>query len=415
MVIPEGYKQTEVGIIPEDWDTIAIADVADVKTGPFGSALHANDYVESGVPIITVEHLGETGITRQNLPLVSIKDAKRLSSYMMYQGDIVFSRVGSVDRNAFVTSQEDGWLFSGRILRIRTKSEKLNPQFLSYYFKSEPVKYRIRAAAVGQTMASLNTKIMNAFTVAVPTALEQQPIADVLSDIDALITSYEKQLAKKRAIKRGAMQELLTGKRRLPGFTGEWNRKLFSDVCEICAHMVDPAQKEYANLPHIGNESIEKFSGRITHYNIAKDDQLISGKYLFGCNDVLYGKINPHFAKAAFPKFEGLCSADMYPISCKVDILPEYLLYVLLSSEFTNYTVSLSKRSGIPKVNRDELADYVMLLPSLDEQKKITGVLCSMDAEIDSLIQILAKYHQVKQGMMQQLLTGKNRLTDWSE
>ena len=124
----------------------------------------------------------------------------------------------------------------------------------------------------------------------------------------------------------------------------------------------------------------------------------------------MYGKINPHFAKAAFPQFDGLCSADMYPISCTEAILPEYLLYILLSSEFTNYTVSLSKRSGIPKVNREELADYVMQLPPIGEQYEIAKILCDMDEQIDLLVQMLKKYHQIKQGMMQQLLTGKIRL-----
>lgn len=100
----------------------------------------------------------------------------------------------------------------------------------------------------------------------------------------------------------------------------------------------------------------------------------------------------------------------MYPITCKDQIIPEYLLYILLSSDFTSYTVSLSKRSGIPKVNRDELAEYPMLLPSVEEQRAISDVLIGMDAEIEMLIQKLRRYRQVKQGMMQQLLTGKIRL-----
>ena len=122
-----------------DWQIEKLEDVADVKTGPFGSALHADDYVLTGTPIITVEHLGEQMITRQNLPLVSAQDKQRLSAYLLEEGDIVFSRVGSVDRNAYVTKNEEGWLFSGRLLRIRSKSVKLHSRFLVYYFKAEPV------------------------------------------------------------------------------------------------------------------------------------------------------------------------------------------------------------------------------------------------------------------------------------
>ncbi len=136
-MVKKGYKQTEVGLIPEKWTVSTIGAIADVKTGPFGSALHAEDYVQDGTPIITVEHLGETGLTHQNLPKVSEKDRHRLFAYSMQEGDIVFSRVGSVDRNAYVTASENGWLFSGRILRLRAKNEKLSTQYLGYYFKSE--------------------------------------------------------------------------------------------------------------------------------------------------------------------------------------------------------------------------------------------------------------------------------------
>ena len=115
-MVKPGYKKTEIGVIPEDWEVVSLGKIASVKTGPFGSALHAEDYVQSGTPIITVELLGQTCISRQNLPLVSDEDKKRLSAYTLQTGDIVFSRVGSVDRNAYITEAEDGWLFSGRLL-----------------------------------------------------------------------------------------------------------------------------------------------------------------------------------------------------------------------------------------------------------------------------------------------------------
>ena len=110
---PAGYRRTEVGVIPEDWRIEAISTIANVKTGPFGSALHERDYVDDGTPIVTVEHLSEYGIKHQNLPLVSDTDRLRLRGYLLRVGDIVFSRVGSVDRNSLVSQNEDGWLFFG--------------------------------------------------------------------------------------------------------------------------------------------------------------------------------------------------------------------------------------------------------------------------------------------------------------
>jgi len=144
-----------------------------VQTGPFGSQLHQEDYVAVGTPIITVEHLGENRITRSNLPLVSEKDKARLSRYSLRDGDIVFSRVGSVDRRSLVRKEEDGWLFSGRCLRVRVDKKRICPQFLSWVFGLEGFKQHIRRVAVGATMPSINTKILSDIPVYFPPLSEQ--------------------------------------------------------------------------------------------------------------------------------------------------------------------------------------------------------------------------------------------------
>ena len=132
-----------------------LGEIASVQTGPFGSQLHNEDYVEFGTPIVTVEHLGEREFSLHNLPKVSDFDKQRLQRYSLEAGDIVFSRVGSVDRCSLVSESENGWLFSGRCLRVKPHS--INSTFLYYYFKLENVKGYIRNKAVGATMPSLNT------------------------------------------------------------------------------------------------------------------------------------------------------------------------------------------------------------------------------------------------------------------
>ena len=199
----------------EEWEMVKIGDVANVKTGPFGSSLHESDYVQNGTPIITVEHLGEFGVTRQNLPLVSEEDVKRLHSYALDIGDIVFSRVGSVDRNALIRKAEEGWLFSGRLLRVRPDKGRVYAPFLSFQFHTEKFKNAVLSVAVGQTMASLNTKILRDLSVDVPPLAEQTAIATVLSDMDAELAALEARRDKTRALKQGMMQELLTGRIRL--------------------------------------------------------------------------------------------------------------------------------------------------------------------------------------------------------
>lgn len=160
-----------------------LSNIAEIQTGPFGSQLHNEDYATTGTPIVTVEHLGNRRFSRQNLPLVSDDDKKRLSKYTLREGDIVFSRVGSVDRCSYVTSTENNWLFSGRCLRVRC-SKNCHPLFLYYYFCNEPVKQYIKSIAVGATMPSINTKLMSEIPILLPKLEEQKHIADILSSLD---------------------------------------------------------------------------------------------------------------------------------------------------------------------------------------------------------------------------------------
>lgn len=159
-----------------------------VQTGPFGSQLHQDDYVLKGTPIITVEHLGENCILHNNLPKVSDDDKARLSKYTLRAGDIVFSRVGSVDRRALVRPAEDGWLFSGRCLRVRPNLKLVSGQWLSYFFGLPAFKKYIRSIAVGATMPSLNTKILSEVSIYFPEQSVQQSGAALLTHFDDRIT-----------------------------------------------------------------------------------------------------------------------------------------------------------------------------------------------------------------------------------
>ena len=160
-----------------------LGNIANVQTGPFGSQLHKEDYVEFGTPMVTVEHLGNRAFTKQNLPMISDSDKKRLNKYVLNEGDIVFSRVGSVDRCSYVDNKHLGWMFSGRCLRIRP-CNVVYPLYLYYYFCMENTKQFIRNIAVGATMPSINTKLMKDLEVPLPTKEIQQKIASILSALD---------------------------------------------------------------------------------------------------------------------------------------------------------------------------------------------------------------------------------------
>lgn len=186
---PSDMRMTDYGAFAGDYVVERLASLCasdgGVQTGPFGSQLHQEDYVAVGTPIITVEHLGDNRIIHQDLPRVSDQDRDRLSKYQLREGDIVFSRVGSVDRRALVRKKEDGWLFSGRCLRVRPDNKKIDSTYLSYFFGHPAFKEHIRSIAVGATMPSLNTQLLSGVFIPHPKDLrEQHTIAHILGTLD---------------------------------------------------------------------------------------------------------------------------------------------------------------------------------------------------------------------------------------
>lgn len=186
----------------------------------------------------------------------------------------------------------------------------------------------------------------------------------------------------------------------------EWIIEPFDKCISIKNGQVDPKIEPYCNMPHIGPGNIEKFTGKLLCFNTAKEDMQTSGKYLFDEEDVLYGKINPQLGKVAYPKFKGVCSADMYPLRANKKVLiPLFLKYLLLSQDFFKYSVSVSMRTGMPKINRDELSEYKLLLPMVNEQEKISLILTSVDEQIGITDNLIEKTKELKKGLMQKLLT----------
>jgi len=192
------WMETPYGRFSADFCVDRLSNLCDpnagIQTGPFGSQLHQEDYVQIGTPIITVEHLGENRILHANTPKVSDADRDRLSRYQLNKGDIVFSRVGSVDRRALVREKEEGWLFSGRCLRVRPNPTKIDSRYLSYFFGLSAFKEHIRSIAVGATMPSLNTSLLSEIAVPHPPNIEEQrAIAHILGTLDDKIELNRKQ------------------------------------------------------------------------------------------------------------------------------------------------------------------------------------------------------------------------------
>ncbi|MFZ1713287.1 MAG: restriction endonuclease subunit S, partial [Nitrosomonas sp.] len=169
-----------------------MGEIAEIQTGPFGSQLKNEQYITGGTPVVTVEHISNFRINNFSYPSVTDEDKNRLSKYLLNEGDIIFTRVGSVDLSAFVKPHQQGWMFSSRMLRVRP-DEKVDARFLSYFFQQKPFRDYVLSIAVGATMPSINTEILKSLPVSYPELSEQKAIASVLSSLDDKIDLLHRQ------------------------------------------------------------------------------------------------------------------------------------------------------------------------------------------------------------------------------
>lgn len=175
-----------------EWKKSCLGDIAYVQTGPFGSQLKNSQYIHGGIPVVTVEHINNFRIKNFTYPSVSEENKNRLLKYTLIEGDIVFTRVGSVDLSAYVSNECSGWLFSSRMLRVRVQ-KNVDSKFLSYYFQQKAFRDYILNVSVGATMPSINTQILKSMEVSYPSLPEQKAIASVLSSLDNKIDLLHRQ------------------------------------------------------------------------------------------------------------------------------------------------------------------------------------------------------------------------------
>lgn len=192
---------------------------------------------------------------------------------------------------------------------------------------------------------------------------------------------------------------------RFDGFTDDWEQRKWIDTVDMSTNMVDPKTGKYDKLLHIGPGNIESFTGRILdNVNTVKDDNLISGKFHFNPNDIIYGKINPQLAKYTHVNFEGLASADAYVLNSKNGITQDFLYVELQTSGFYKYSVSVSMRTGMPKINRDELNQFSYLAPkNIEEQQKIGAFFQQLDKTITLHQRKLDLLKEQKKGFLQKM------------
>jgi len=353
-----------------------------------------------------------TRIADLRLQLARLLGFTDYASYALEENDIVFSRVGSVDRNSLISPKEKGWLFSGRLLRVRPKGEKVFSPFLSYQFHSNPFKNRVRSVAVGQTMASLNTQILKDIAIFLPSLPEQTAIAAALSDADALIAALDILIAKKWDIKQGAMQELLTGEKRLPGFEGEWEVKRLGDLAAMNSGgtpSTSVPQYYDGNIPWVSIADMTKCGKYIssTERNLTENGLVNSSAMIFPIGTVLYA-MYASIGECSIANTELCSSQAILGIRTKKNLNNQYLYYYFVAKK--EEIKATGQHGTQANLNGDLVKNLRILLPPLPEQTAIASILSDMDTEIAALEQKRDKALMIKEGMMKELLTGRTRL-----
>jgi len=418
--------------------SLQLGEIATVQTGPFGSQLHASDYKEHGTPIITVEHLGDNEILHQHLPLVGDSDRRRLVKYSLQAGDIVFTRVGAIDRRSYVSGREAGWLFSGRLLRVRPLPDVADGKFLSHLLGHHSAIQWIRNHAVGSTMACLNTSILSAVPLDLPTLVVQHRISEVLDTLDDAIRKTEQRIAKLKQVKQGLLSDLLTGgidengelrdSTRDPAqfkasSIGMIPKNWTIDRLEEVSSFVTSGSRGWAGyysdsgplFIRIGNLTREHInlrleslihvrpprSGEGHRTRLEPGDLLISITADLG----IIGVVPAGIGEAYVNQHIALVRIDSEKATSRW--LGHYLAAVPGQKQIRKLNDSGAKAGlNLPMVRR-----LVVALPPLPEQNELASRLDSVDECIAGEYCYARKLHLIKQGLMDDLLVGRSGVT----
>ena len=398
-----GYKQTEVGLIPEDWDVRSLDTIAAVTSGkrlPLGRSLTDD---ETPHPYIRVTDMRPGTVSLADIKFVPIEVFPSIKRYRIFKQDIFISVAGTLGIVGKIPPELDGANLTENADRITDIT--CSRDYLLHVLMSPLIQNTIDSLRTVGAQPKLALARIRKFDIPLPpTKAEQEAIAEALSDADALIESLEQLLAKKRHLKQGAMQQLLTGKKRLPGFSGEWEVKRLGSVLKFQVGF--PFSSAYFNEAGQGIRLVK-------NRDLKSDDSVFhySGKYEEGFlvhdGDVLVG-MDGDFLPCLWAKGAALLNQRVGRIVPSAGLDRVFAYYYLIEplKEIENATSSTT----VKHLSHGDIEDIEKALPVVEEQTAITTILSDMDAELAALEAKLAKARAIKRGMMQELLTGRIRL-----
>jgi type I restriction enzyme S subunit len=399
MQVKKGYQRTEVGVIPKEWYVVNLGELT-VKVGsgitPTGGE---RVYKKEGRPFLRSQNVGWGHLLMDDIAFIDDNTHETFHATEIMENDVFLNITGaSIGRSAVAGNRVVGGNVNQHVCIIRTVKEKLHPHFLNFFLLSKVGQKQIDSFQAGGNRQGLNFGQIRSFKISLPpTKVEQTAIATALSDTDTLISRLEKLIAKKRNIKQGAMQQLLTSKKRLPGFSGEWEVKKLGEVCgKITTGKLD------------ANAMVE--NGKYRFYTCAKEYYWIDC-YAFNTEALL---VSGNGANVGYIyHYKGKFNA--YQRTYVLSDFSEDILYIKLfmDRKLQNRIKTEVNAGNTPYIKMGTLTKMeIQIPPTKSEQTAIAQTLSDMDAEIEQLELKLDKYRMIKQGMMQELLTGRIRLVN---
>lgn len=410
-----GYKMTEVGVIPEDWEVKNVSESCLIKARIGWQGLKKSEYMSSGdYLLITGTDFDNEQVNWKSCAYVSKARYEQDSNIKIRPQDILISKDGTIGKVAYLGMIPKAGTLNSGIFVIRANDRKIDQVFLSKIFMSFYFEEFLNRLVAGSTINHLYQKDFVKFCFPLPNSEEQVAIAAALSDVDSLISALTKKIEKKKAIKQGLMQQLLTGKKRLPGFNDKWKSMLLGDIAEVKdgTHQTPKYVKsggkpfysvenvtadDFKNVKHI---SLEEHKALTSNYRMEKGDVLMTRIGSIGCCKYVDWDVDASF----------YVSLALLKINEKYD--SKFISYLSNIKSFKEEVMLNSLVFAIPqKINLGNISLIKVYIPtSKAEQTAISNILSDCDSEIAALEEKRDKYKEIKQGMMQQLLTGKIRL-----
>lgn len=428
-----------------EWIETTLGDICkrqhgSIQTGPFGSQLHASDYVPQGIPVVMPANIGtDGGISEDGIARITQADNERLAQHQLKLGDVVFSRRGDVTRNALVEPHQVGWLCGTGCLKVRLGDESIaNAKFISYCLRLPETKDWLIRHAVGATMPNLNTSILSAVPVFLPPLKVQKEITEVLGSIDDRITLLRETNTTLEAIAQALFKSWFVDfdpvHAKQQGRTPEgmdaqtaalfpdsfeeselgmvpkgWRVGTLGDIAQTIKKQISSEQL-HSGLNYVGLEHIPRKSLSLTAWNNAEG--LESAKAKFGVGDVLFGKLRPYFHKVVIAPVDGVCSTDILVCSPKK---PEYYGLVamqLFSKELIDYADRLSNGAKMPRVNWSDLAAYPLAIPPEEISSSYTKFSKEIFEKMQQGVHQMQTLAKLRDTLLPRLISGQLRLPE---